>query len=438
MNVDENFFKDRRKFYLHFDESKPASVVHKYVTYTTNIEKHSFYPFIHFETSIKKICKESRIVNGRKKKIVKKKPTKIRPIKYCSHIDGHIYAYYAHLLSTPYEKLLVENKLSEVVLAFRKRSTPQSNIHYAKIVFDEIKKRQNCSVVCLDIKGFFDNLDHMFLKKAWQTILDCDKLPKDHFQVYKSISKYAYVEKNQVYSSLGISLNSKNSILKRLCDSKDFREKIRKTNLIHINSESKGIPQGSPISAFLSNIYMLDFDIKIQEIALKRKWLYLRYCDDIIIICDNHIEANMFVQSHIKNIRLEVQTDKTQISIFKNGLLIPKPENKPVQYLGFTYDGKKVLLRDSGLAKYSHKVMKVVKMSSKRLTKINSSRELRGLEPLKLNKKHIYRCFTYIGKRNYISYALRASKIMSEPAISKQVNSHWKRLNNHLSKYNNK
>ena len=435
MNIDENFFKDRQKFYLHFDESKPASLVYKYVTCPKNIEKHSFYPFIHFETTIKKIYKERKIIKGKIKKVVKKKPNKIRPIKYCSHIDGHIYAYYAHLLSDHYEKVLDERNLSNVVLAFRKLDTPQSNINFAKTVFDEIKKRQNCSVVCIDIKGFFDNLDHVLLKQAWCRVLNCDKLPKDHYQIYKSITKYAYVEKDQIYSSLGISLNSKNRDLKRLCSSSDFRSKIRKENLILINNEPKGIPQGSPISAFLSNIYMIDFDIKIQEICLRNNWLYLRYCDDVILICDNHIKANMIVISQIDKIKLEVQTDKTQISIFQNGLLLPKPENKPVQYLGFTYDGKKVLLRDSGLAKYSHKVMKVVRMSNKKLLKINSSRELRNLEPLKLNKKHIYRRFTYIGQRNYISYALRASKIMSEPAISKQIKPHWKRLHKHLSKY---
>jgi ATP-dependent DNA helicase RecG len=47
---------------------------------------------------------------------------------------------------------------------------------------------------------------------------------------------------------------------------------------------------------------------------------------------------------------------------------------------------------------------------------------------LQLNKKHIYRRFSYIGKRNYISYALKAAKIMNEPSINKQIKSHWKRL----------
>ncbi|PZO93057.1 MAG: hypothetical protein DI631_07550, partial [Acinetobacter johnsonii] len=99
-----------------------------------------------------------------------------------------------------------------------------------------------------------------------------------------------------------------------------------------------------------------------------------------------------------------------------------------LQYLGFTYNGKKILLRDTGLAQYHHKASKAIRMTNKKFLKINESRIKRDDHPLQLNKKHIYRRFSYIGKRNYISYALKAAKIMNEPSINKQIKSHWKRL----------
>ena len=338
------------------------------------------------------------------------------------------------MLTPNYEKLLEASNLSDSILAFRKLPNSPNNIHFAKNVFDEIKNRQNCSVLCIDIKSFFDELDHQLIKSAWLKVLDLEKLPNDHYNVFKSITSFSYVHKKDVYQYLGLSINRNHKDLKRLCSSQDFREKIRKNKIIQRGSKGKGIPQGSAISAFISNIYMLDFDEKINNKVQKLGGKYYRYCDDILIISDSKTSRPLLkdIQSLIKNLKLEIQDKKTKIADFKEGIRI-SPDD--LQYLGFTYDGKKILLRDSGLAKYSHKVMKVVKMHNKHLLRINKSRIQRGQEPLERHKKHIYRRFSFIGKRNYISYALKAAKIMDEPAIRQQIKPHWKRVHHHINKY---
>lgn len=428
MNIDHNFFKDRQKKYLHFDYPLSPEKIYQYVTNSDNIKKHAFYPFIHFELTSRKIKKNGfKIVKGKRQVIIEKQNPKIRPIKYSAHIDGHIYAYYSFLLSPHYEKLLVQKQIQESVLAFRKLSNSPNNIHFAKKVFDEVKERQNCSVICLDIKSFFDELDHKLLKNAWQKVLGVEELPIDHYQVYKSITKYSYADKKPIYANLNLSLNRHHKKLKRLCNSEDFREKIRNEKIIIKNPLNKGIPQGSAISAFLSNIYMMDFDEKMKEKADKLGAKYYRYCDDILIICDRENQTDFVMTSQIliKKLNLILQEKKNKIAEFKNGIRISKDE---LQYLGFTYDGNKILLRDTGLAKYSHKVTKAIRMSNKSLLRINLSRIKRGLNPLGLHKKHIYRRFSFVGQRNYISYALKASRIMNEPAIKKQVQPHWKKI----------
>ncbi|WP_257983354.1 reverse transcriptase domain-containing protein, partial [Vibrio parahaemolyticus] len=50
------------------------------------------------------------------------------------------------------------------------------------------------------------------------------------------------------------------------------------------NRESQGIPQGSPMSGLLSNIYMIDFDIKLKNYAESLNGKYYRYCDDLLCI----------------------------------------------------------------------------------------------------------------------------------------------------------
>ncbi len=57
MTIDHNFFKDRQKFYLHFDYPISSEKIFTYVTNPLNIEKHAFYPLIHFELSTQKIKK---------------------------------------------------------------------------------------------------------------------------------------------------------------------------------------------------------------------------------------------------------------------------------------------------------------------------------------------------------------------------------------------
>lgn len=441
MTIDHTFFKERQKKYLHFDYPLPSEKIFEYVTDVQNIEKHAFYPFIHFELSSRKIKKKGfKFIKGKKQIIIEKQPPKIREIKYSSHIDGHIYSYYASLLTPNYEKLLAAFNLSDSILAFRKLPNSPNNIHFANTVFDNIKQRQNCIALCFDIKRFFDELDHQILKKAWLKVLNEEVLPKDHYQVFKSITKFSYVNKKDVYQALGLSINRKHKNLKRLCTSQEFRTKIRANKLLIKPNKPLGIPQGSAISAFLSNIYMLEFDINMKNLLSKYNAKYYRYCDDILIICDSKhgLEIDLETQKEIRKLKVQIHPEKTKRVYFKNGLHIydqPHMSKQPLQYLGFIFDGKKILLRDAGLAKYSHKVMKAIKMTNKYLVKINIARMKRGEPPLERHKKHIYRRFSFIGSRNYISYALRAASIMNEPAIKAQIKPHWAKIQRHIEKH---
>ena len=47
---------------------------------------------------------------------------------------------------------------------------------------------------------FFDNLDHRILREKWEEVLSVDKLPIDHFNIYKNITRFSYVDLVDIFS----------------------------------------------------------------------------------------------------------------------------------------------------------------------------------------------------------------------------------------------
>lgn len=487
--VDIKFFKDRNKVrnYLHFDRKINDQKIFEYVTNPEKVSQHSFFPTISYFLNEKKIARKIKKKTLRKKQIrqnlfpnnkknrfkreklksykIKKQyinrskmrksvltsndfKEKPRLINFPSHIDGNIYAYYSRLLGEEYECFLKNNHLDDNIIAFRKvvkktatnKKISMCNIHFAKNVFDFIQSKKNCFVLCLDISGFFDNLNHDILKNMWVQLLNEKNLPKDHYQVFKSLTNYAYVNKDELYEELNLSLNSRtlHKRMDRLCDIQIFRNKVRHKKLIKKNLKFKGIPQGSPISGMLSNIYMMNFDKTVAQKIKEIDGEYFRYCDDMIFVVDEkHAkEVEKIVLKEIDFLKLKINDKKTQYIEFENGLVkkngIPS-FNYPhkLQYLGVLYDGNNVFLRETGLSKFHYKLRKAIRMRSAHYRR------------LKLTKRHnnhdmymrtLYTRFTYIGKRNYVSYVFRVAKEFESKNIKRQVKGHFNIFNDYLSK----
>ena len=461
-NINIKFFEKRNKFrnYLHFDKKRSDQKVFEYVVDRDKVSEHSFFPMISYKLNDEKICRKNKkriqIVTLEGK--IKKKKTKItnldfkekeRLINFPSHMDGNIYAYYSHLLSLKYEDFLNHNNLSNNVIAFRKvaytrdslKKISMCNIYFAKQVFDYIQKKKNCSVLCFDISSFFDNLNHELLKKMWLEVLNESRLPKDHYQVFKSLTNFAYVNKEDLYKQLNLSLNSRtlHKRIDRLCDIYTFRNVVRKNHLIKRNLKVKGIPQGSPMSGMLSNIYMMNFDKNVKNKITEINGEYFRYCDDMIFIVDNEYidEIKKFVLKEIDALKLKINEKKTQYIDFENGIVkknsIPS-FNYPhkLQYLGLLYDGQEIFLRENGLSKFHYKLRKAIRMRTAHYNR---------LQRTNLHNNHnmymrtLYTRFTYIGKRNYVSYAYRVADEFDSKNIKRQIKGHFNVFTNYLEKW---
>lgn len=414
----------RVRHYLHFDNPLGARSAQRIAGDAACVEHHAFYPLIHTVVTTIKVEK-----NKQTGKIEQKQ--KNRDIAYAAHADSHIYAYYAHLLNQRYEELLTERGLTGCVLAFRPLG--KSNVTFAQEAFDEILKRQHCDVVAFDIKGFFDHLDHKILKDAWQRVLDTKRLPADHYNVYKSVTRWARVDKHGLYKQLGISRHNPKKGRRRLCTPDIFRQKVRPH--IERNQFQKGIPQGTPISATLSNIYLLWFDEQLHALAQQLDARYLRYCDDIIVIGPPASAQTIknYVTERVADVKLELQHDKTDERTFtpNNGRL---HTSGPLQYLGFLFDGKHIRIRPSSIARYCDRMRRGIATAKNTSAKYNYARAKRHHQNKPLYRKKIYRRYAYLGRRNFISYAYNAANRMSAKAIKRQLKPLLRKLTTALKK----
>lgn len=417
------WYKPRR--YIHFDLPVSENKARQYVLSPENVARHAFYPFVTYNHSALKYGVDK--VSGLLSKNVKS-----RPISYAAHLDSHIFSYYAFKLGEIYEAELQRAGLHSAVLAFRSIDG-KSNINFAHDAFEEIRSRGACTVLAFDIEKFFDRLDHKLLKNYWADLLGVKELPSDHYCVFKALTKSARVDRVLLYNALEISANHPPTG-RRLCSIKDFRRKVRDGGLISVNPESVGIPQGSPISALLSNIYMLDFDIQLLRFLSLTESKFFRYCDDLLIVCESRHEQKIhdFVSNKIRSLGLRLQEKKTEIRKFgfdSHGLL---RADKPVQYLGFTFDGQNILIRSSSFSRYYKKARKRIWVSKKARDRCNTVRVEKGLHPKKLFLKRIYQGYSHLGRRNFISYGFKAAKIMNSQSIRKQLRPHWRKLKKQL------
>jgi hypothetical protein len=425
---------------MHFDAQPSISVAESIATDPNQVASHAFYPFLGFTITTPKVKRDGR-------QFVKK--DKKRPIKLAAHLDAAIYGHYARLISSCYEAEVMKAGIGSSVTAFRS-SHGKNNIHFAHEVFSFIDNNRPCVVIGLDVEKFFDRLDHCTLKQRWGECIGETRLPSDHFNVFKSLTDFTWVDRNRAYRAVGISPHNPRPASRRrhrLCSAKQFRENIRAAGLVWKNPEihsHRGIPQGAPISALLSNVYMLEFDKVMNMNVNQAGGLYRRYCDDIIAIvpvaCAERIES--LAMTTIDRLRLNINPDKTVRASFPVGCGSCADDGKAIQYLGFDYNGSKRLIRAGSLGRYYGKMRKGVSLAKQTQRKYNGKETKEGRPLSILKTRKLYIRYSYLIKRrfssiksggtrqneNFITYAHRAALIMNAPEIKHQVRGHLRKL----------
>ncbi len=394
--------KERK--YKHFD----LPVVDRELTFdfSREDEPHRFLPLLGFTDVARRYVRNAS--GGREVKV------KERPIRFAGHEDAaYLQAYAAHLNGF-YEQALAKDGTSGSVLAYRQGGG--TNIHHAKALFDEIRSRGDCTVFAMDISGFFDCLDHMLLRDEVAGLLGVARLEGHHATVWKNVTRYSWVETVDLDTLLGRKRNGQG----RVCSPADFADHVRgrKKGLVRTHDQAFGIPQGTPISGLYANIYLRTFDREMMAWCARLGGSYRRYSDDIAVILPlgakvQHVVA--VVEKMLADFGLAMSVEKTDTADFKDGLLVSAA---PIQYLGFTFDGKQTLIRPSSLDTYRGKMRRGIhaKMIAAKGKNVPS---------LEVFKRESLARYTHLGKRrNFLRYAYKAADVMGCPEIRQQVSRH--------------
>lgn len=426
------------KVRVHFDRALSRENAERLVTDPVAVAQHDFLPLISF---LKKERRYRR-VQGEKKPVAS---TKIRELAYPSNRDGYVFAYYAERLSTLYEEQLAARGLDKSVIGYRKGA---SNIKLARDAFAEIQSRGDCGALALDIKGFFDNICHDVLKEAWTGLLGRGSLPEDHYKVFRALTVAAKIDRAELLERLGVPANTRDRDLQRpLCSIAEFRS-LRtvapgSTKLVRRHTGKKGIPQGTPLSAMAANLSMLEFDTAIHSAVNAVGGSYRRYSDDILILCSaEHVAAleaavEGALKVHTRTLSLNAdKRDEARFALPGPVLVpcLPETSAKPLQYLGFTFDGERACIRGGTLSRYYRRMSSSVRVAKIRagLAKVG---KIDGRNVIHI--REVLASHSHLGSRSFVNgYARNSADIMgplgADP-IRRQMSGHMDVLKRRLA-----
>jgi RNA-directed DNA polymerase len=175
--------------------------------------------------------------------------------------------------------------------------------------------RQRCWnynwVVDLDIKGFFDNLNHNLVMRAVRKHTDCKWV-------------LLYIERWLSASA-------------QLCDGT-------------LVSRDKGTPQGGVVSPLLANLFLhYAFDEWMRRTCPRIP--FERYADDIIAHCVNQQQAEWLkamIKERLYQCGLELHPQKTKVVYCRDDARKDKHQTESFDFLGYTFRARQARRRTGG------------------------------------------------------------------------------------------
>lgn len=197
-------------------------------------------------------------------------------------------------------KMFIEPRLEAVFSPNSYGYRPNRNAHQALS-----KVRENCWkqnwVIDLDIKGFFDNIDHSKLMLAVEK-----HVPENWVKCY--IKRWLEAPVITAFGEL-------------------------------IQKQGKGTPQGGEISPLLANLFLhYAFDKWLEQ--TDERVAFTRYADDVILHCNTKAHAEQILQlvhQRMESVGLELHPKKTKIVYCRDNRRREKYPIVKFDFLGYSF-----------------------------------------------------------------------------------------------------
>nr|WP_321297777.1 reverse transcriptase domain-containing protein [uncultured Sphaerochaeta sp.] len=176
-----------------------------------------------------------------------------------------------------------------------------------------------------DLQKFFDSINHKKIRTAFRKALKDKRVALDsQNRDYCKKVLYAYLDAYDFQNSV-LKLNDDEEFLNsHKCNGGEFgwidENLLQQVYGKCYKNEMIGIPQGGALSGFIANLILNDVDLKITNLA-DNELLYLRYCDDMIMLHTNPSKLNIAFNLYcncLKKLKLFIHTPQKITSYGKS------------------------------------------------------------------------------------------------------------------------
>ncbi len=244
----------------------------------------------------------------KRKDKLKKEKTVCRPISIFNLQDRIIICLVNKYLTDLFDELFYDNSMA--FRAVKKiNGKPYSVTHHdaikAIIEYKKKNKDKKLWVSECDMKKFYDTVNHTIIKKFFKRFIK--KVKREYPDFYSKNAEHLFYSYLACYSF--------NKTVYPLNKNQEYFEKYNISNGVFewvegdllskhykkLNNAKIGVPQGGALSGLIANIVLHYSDLTVLK-PKEKNLLYLRYCDDMIIMHPNKKICNSVTKKYQKSL----------------------------------------------------------------------------------------------------------------------------------------